>query len=1002
MRDGRYERRALSGVSGAPVLGVRLASIPPQLPFLDTLAGRLVGRADLPDCLVLLPTRRAARGLTEAFLRVADGRAMLLPRIGAIGAVDEAPLVLAGGAALELAPAVAAAERLAVLSRMILAMGGRFGAPRSLDRAWPLAAELARLMDEAARAEVDLAAALPGAAGIGWAQHWEVTLEFLGIVTRLWPTWLAEQGRMDAQVRAGALLDAQGALWTARPPAHPVIVAGTTGGIPAVARLLRVVARLEQGLVVLPGLDCGLDEAAWAAVGEAAGGGAAHPQASLKALLALIGASRGDVEEWSGRSSDVPAGRVGLLRLALLPAPALSRWGEAGALELAGMSVIEAADQQEEALAIAIRLRQALETPGARAALVTPDRALAARVTAELLRFGIVANDSAGEPLAQTPAGVFLRLLAAAATEAAGPPLSPVPLLALLKHPLAAAGLAPAACRAQARALERRCLRGPAPTPGVDGLLAGGGDAGFLGRLGERLAPLLRLERQEVAPEALIAALLAAAEAMAESETAAGAARLWAGEEGQALARHLSEAAAALGGLPEQRAGSLPGLLDALLEGASVNGRRALRGRDGARGEHPRVFIWGLLEARLQSVELVILGGLAEGVWPPATDPGPWLSRPMRRAVGLPSPEEAVGLSAHDWAMAACSAPLCVLSRARRHDGAPAVPSRLWTRLAALLSGRGGRLAADPALGWARLLDRPEGVPRPVAPPQPRPAVALRPRKLSVTQAEKWIIDPYAIYARHILRLRPLEALDMSVDAIEYGDVVHDGISRFLAEQPVGALPADAAARLEGCLAAALADRRLRPAIAAWWSPRLRRIADWVAGEEARRRRERPVRVLAAEVEGAWALEGGVGPFTLTARADRIECHEDGTVSILDYKTGVLPSAGEVRAGHKPQLPLEAAMAEHGGFTGVAGVVSEYAYWKLTGGRKPGEACSPVKADEVGDVTRMAAERFAALVRSFDRPEQPYLSQPHAGRPPRFSDYAQLARVGEWAAAVEE
>ncbi len=996
-------------MSGA--LRVRLASIPPELPFLDTLARRLVGRADLADCLVLLPTRRAARGLAEAFLRVADGRAMLLPRIAALGAVDEAPLVLAGmgGQALELAPAVAAAERLAVLSRMILAMDGRFGAPRTLDRAWPLAAELARLMDEAARAEVDLAAALPGAAGIGWARHWEVTLEFLGIVTRLWPAWLAEQGLMDAQVRARRLLDAQGASWEARPPSHPVIVAGTTGGIPAVARLLRVVARLEHGLVVLPGLDLALDEAAWSAVGQGTGGqgtgdaagGEAHPQASLKALLALIGASRGDVEEWPGEPADVPAGRVELLRLALLPAPALSRWGAARALELAGMSAIEAADQQEEALAIAIRLRQAIELPGARAALVTPDRALAARVTAELLRFGIVANDSAGEPLGQTPAGVFLRLLAAAATEAAGPPLSPVPLLALLKHPLAAAGLSPAACRAQARALERRCLRGPAPTPGVDGLLAGGGDAGFLGRLGERLAPLLRLERRQVAPEALIAALLAAAEAMAESEEAGGAARLWGGEEGAALARHLGEAAAALAGLPDQRAGNLSGLLDALLEGASVRGRRALRGREGVRGEHPRVFIWGLLEARLQSVELVILGGLAEGIWPPATDPGPWLSRPMRRAVGLPSPEEAVGLAAHDWMMSACSAPLCVLSRALRRDGAPAVPSRLWTRLAALLSGREMTLPADPALGWARLLDRPAGVPQPVKPPRPCPPVALRPRSLSVTQVEKWIIDPYAIYARHVLRLRPLEELDMSVDAIEYGEVVHDGISRFLADWPTGALPADAAVRLEGCLGAALADRRLRPAIAAWWSPRLRRIADWVAGEEARRRRERPVRVLAAELRGAWALDGGAGPFVLTARADRIECHEDGTVSILDYKTGVIPTEDEVRAGHKPQLPLEAAMAEHGGFDGVAGVVGEYAYWKLTGGRMPGEARSPVKAEEVRDITRQAAERFVALVRSFDHPAQPYLSQPHAGRPPRFSDYAQLARVGEWAAATE-
>lgn len=987
-----------SSVLGAP--RVRLASIPPQLPFLDTLARRLLGREDLADCLVLLPTRRAARGLAEAFLRVADGRAMLLPRITAFGAIDEAPLALTG--ALDLLPAVEPAERLAVLSRMILAMHGRYGAPRTLDRAWPLAAELARLMDEAARAEVDLATALPQAVGAGWAAHWEVTLEFLAIVTRSWPAWLVEQGRMDAQDRARRLLDAQGAAWQATPPGHPVIAAGTTGGIPAVARLLRVVARLPQGLVVLPGLDCGLDEAVWEIVGEGPSG-PAHPQASLRALLGLIGATRGDVAEWQGVAAPVvPQGRVALLRLALLPAAALGRWSGAAAPDCSGLAVIEAADEQEEALAIAIRLRQAIEVAGARAALVTPDRGLAARVAAELLRFGIIANDSAGEALAQTPAGVFLRLLAAAASEAAGPPLSPVPLLALLKHPLTAAGLSPGACRAAARTLERACLRGPAPTPGMDGLLTRGGDAGFLDRLGERLAPLLRLERQQAAPEALLAALLAAAEALAQTDTASGASRLWAGEEGAALAEQLSAAGAAMGGLPDQSAASLPPLLDALLEGASVRGRRALRGRDGVRGEHPRVFIWGLLEARLQSAELVILGGLAEGVWPPATDPGPWLSRPMRKAVGLPSPEEAVGLATHDWAMAACAAPLCVLSRSLRREGAPAVPSRLWTRLVALLAGRGAALPEDPVLGWARLLDRPEGETKRLAPPMPRPAVALRPRSLSVTKVEQWIIDPYAIYARYVLRLRRLEELDLSADNLDYGVIVHDGIARFLDECPVGRLPADAARRLGACLEAALADKALRPALAAWWRPRLKRIAEWVAGEEARRRQAAPFGGLMAEHKGAWVIDGPAGPFTLTAQADRIELREDGTIAILDYKTGEVPGAAEVRAGHKPQLPLEGAMAEHGGFAGVAGVVTEFAYWRMTGGGTPGEAKTPIQAaDEVRQISRHAAERFAALVRSFDHPAQPYLSQPHAGRPPRFSDYAQLARVGEWAAATE-
>ncbi len=975
---------------------MRLFTIAPHQAFLDALAADWLQQAGddplaVADGLILLPTRRAARALAEAFLAQTDGRPLLLPRISAIGALDEAPMALAGTLALR--PAVPVALRLAHLTRLVMALDGRFGAPATADHAWPLAVELAALMDEAERAEVDLAATLPGLVAEDYATHWGITLDFLRIVTRAWPDFLAEMGLMNPAARQVKLLDAQAAAWTQAPPTTRVLAAGSTGGIPAVARLLRVVAGLPSGQVVLPGLDLDLADELWTKLEDS------HPQSGLRRLLNGLGALRGDVQAHPA-AVVAPAARTALLHRALLPAPALGLWRETLPERPTGLSRLTPADQQEEALAIALVLRGALEMPDHRAALVTPDRDLAARVAVELGRFGIVADDSAGEKLTATPPAVFLRLLAQAVADA----LRPVPLLALLKHPLAAAGLAPAECRAGARRLEREALRGPAPPPGLAGLrlvIRPDVVGAFVDRVETCLAPLLALAAAEAArPADALAALIAAAEALAGTPDEPGTRRLWSGEDGQALAALLSELLPALAVLPPQPPGTLPGLLDAALAGAAVRSRRALRGRDGV--EHPRVFIWGLLEARLQRADLLVLGGLAEGVWPAASDPGPWMSRPMREAAGLPSPEEAVGQMAHDWVMTACAAPEVVFSCPLRRDGAPAVPARWLQRLDAMLRGAGQALPEHPAAAWARALDQPDEAPPRRTPPAPRPALRFRPRILRVTEIETWLRDPYAIYARRVLGLKALPLLEEPADAADYGSVVHEAVHAFLRDVGIG-FPPDAESRLVASMDAALDRQALRPALAAWWRPRLRRIAGWLAGAERDRRSDARLVHVASETQGDWAVPAGL-PFTLRGRADRVERRADGGIAILDYKTGTPPSAREVQAGLAPQLLLEAAMAADGAFGAeLAGRACELTYWHLTGGFVPGEVTSLFKqdSDAIGTVVDTARDRLAALVAAFDDPNHPYLSQPHPGQAPRFSDYTQLARVAEWAALEE-
>jgi ATP-dependent helicase/nuclease subunit B len=964
---------------------VNLASIPPQAAFLDSLAEAwLRDRADPSDGLILLPTRRAARALAEAFLRASNGRPMLLPRITALGAIDEAPLALAG--ALDLPPAIEPAARNAALAKLILALPAERGGARTLDAAWMLARDLAALMDEAERAEIDLRAALRAASPEAFAEHWQITLQFLSIVTDIWPAHLEAQGVMNPAARQAALLAAQAEAWEAGIPHGTVWAAGMTGATPAVARLLKAIAR--HGQVILPGLDLAMPQDAWEQILPS------HPQHGMARLLAGLGATRGDVTEWPATAHPRPA----LLARALWPAEALKNWTDGHTVPDDSLRILEPADQQEEAAAIAMILRDAVETPGTSAALVTPDRALALRVATELRRWDVVADDSAGEDLAQTPPAVFLRLLAATLADQLGP----VTLLALLKHPLAAAGMPPADCRTAARTLERAALRGPRPADGFTGLRRAAAEAhadvkAFVERIRDCLEPALHgIAGVEVAPEALLAGLIEAAERLAASDDTPGPARLWALEEGEALATALAAALPALQGLPAQPPAILPGLLDALLEGVAVRTSRALRA--GGDAEHPRVFIWGLLEARLQSADVMVLGGLAEGVWPRASDPGPWMSRPMRQQAGLPDPEEAIGQAAHDFVGAACAAREVVLSCPQRRDGAPSVPARWLTRLRACLRGAGTAPLAHTAAAWAAALDQPAGPPRPVAPPRPTPARELRPRRLSVTEIETWIADPYSIHARHILRLRKLDPLEQATDASDYGIIVHEALRRFFATHGL-AWPADAAIQLRAAMEHVLNAAALRPALRAWWRPRLNRIADWIAEIEADRRADGAPLALFPEIRGEWDVPGVPGGFLLIGKADRIERTAAGGIAILDYKTGTPPANSAVEALIAPQLPLEAAMVQGRGFgPALHGDVVELTYWHVSGGAEPGKVQTAFRGD--AGRTRAASElaevRLRERIIAFDDPAMPYLARPHPRFAQRFPDYAQLARVAEW------
>lgn len=970
-----------------------LYSIPAEVTFVDALAAGVLERygsnsLSLARTRILLPTRRATRALQDAFLRASDGTPMILPRIQAIGDPDEDEIILEslGGEAVSdfsLPPAIPPLTRQMLLAKLVL-QWQEVSDITDPAGAFYLAGELGRLLDQVQTERVSFTS-FRDLAPEDFAAHWQTTLKFLEIVTAHWPSVLRERGFIDPAERRNQLLSDLADLWSRSPPDSPVIAAGSTGSMPATAELLKTVAWMPNGLVVLPGLDDGLDDESWRLTGPT------HPQHGMRLLLDHIGVERDQVEPWSYGTSAQPhlTTRRKLINESLRPAATTAAWlrfdeniGDA----LEGLERIDAPTLQDEAAAIALIMRETLETPGKTAGLVTADRRLARRVSAQLRRWDIEVDDSAGQPLSEHPVGTFMRLVATLISEEA----APIPLLSVLKHPLCTAGLDRAALRLLTSALERKTLRGPRPSAGFNGLRDALQDnrsdkslIDFVTRLEKVTAPLTRLMLQGHAPlEALIEAHIEVCESLAETNGEEGATRLWSGDAGETMAAFLEDFKQAAGDAAPIPGASYEGLFEAALSGQVIRPRWAT---------HPRLNIWGPLEARMQQADIMLLGGLNEGVWPPDPGADPWMSRPMRAQLGLPLPERRIGLSAHDFAQTAC-APKVYLTRAQRVDGTPTLPARWLLRLEAL--SKGESLQKSSYSAWASMLDRPDAV-RPVEAPAAMPPKSVRPRALSVTEIELWMRDPYGLYAKRILGLRPLDEIDADPSAREYGTFIHEALEVFI-KRHKGNVTGDGLAELIALGEQAFAPFLHRPTVRAFWWPRFVQIAAWfIAEQQSRVGVATPIE---AETSGTLSLpvDGG---FALRAKADRIDALAGGGYEIIDYKTGGTPRMRQIAAGYAPQLTLEAAMAQAGAFDGVdPDDVLELSYWALKGGLT-GSSISPVSrmrgAPPIPELAQEALDGLIRLVAAFDRADTPYRSHPNPVER-GWGDYDHLARVKEW------
>lgn len=1002
------------------VAGPLVYAIAAHRGFADALVAGIVPRYredgfGLARLTLLVPSSRAARTLSEAFIRHAGATGeggLLMPRMVAVGDLDldeKLGAALDPLGAADIPPACDPVARWLTLDRLIAeerAAEGMEPLPgrARLNLAREMARSIDRLLVEEKRPEDLLGDAVLDQLG-NLAGHWQRSVRLFARVNVRWQAELAARGQVDAATRRNLLFDFAAKRWKAAPPPHPVVAAGVTSASPALARLLRVIAELPKGAVILPDLDREMDDDAWAELGRAGAsdepGGPVfgaedaltHPQYHLKLLLNRMGVNRAEVQPWHrrGMAAAEPA-RARAISSLFLPPQASRSWIGLAAdkRRLAGVRLLTSATIEEEAQAIALMVREALEVPEKRIAVVTADRGLARRVVQHLERWHIAADDSAGRPLALTPAGRLFGLLAELAVNGPDPAL----LVAAFSHPLVRAGEARRAWLRGLRAFDRE-LRGPAPAPGLEPLRAAAKEAkaeDWWAEAEALVAPLSGWPAEIPLAEALTR-LAEAGEAFARSA-------LWEREDGRALGSMIEELrgqAEALGTVIETAdiAGALRDCMDVVAVRPGYGG-------------HPRVAIYGLLEARMARADLVICGGLNEGSWPQPPGADALLAPAILRALGVPGAEFRIGLAAHD--LAGCmGAPEVVLSRALRDADGPTLPSRFLLRVEALLGedlAKEHRESLIPAL--LPHLDRQ----RPPADPYPRPAPDPSPERrdvtIRVTALDRLLGDPYQFYAQAILDLRSLDPLsaDPFSDPALRGTLVHEILDLWHK-----ARRADPGLALAPFAAQHFADQRVHPLFRVLWQPRLiaalTRFEEWVRGDEAEGRV-----VLASEISGSMQVDG----VKVMGRADRIDRQADGSLVIVDYKTGAPPSKAQVTAGYALQLGLLGLIARDGKFENiktaevVTGTATRFEYWSLGKARKEegfGYRETPMKEGSArtglppDEYLPFHAAKLGEAIRLFIKGRKPFIARENPDYK-GYNEYDQLMRLEEWLVRLTE
>ena len=951
----------------------KIFNISASLNFVETLADRLLkeysnNNLELAEVLILLPNRRACHSLSDAFVRLQGMKPTLLPQMRAIGDISEDEILinsLAYSQLLQFPPAIKPLERTLLLMKLIKVRYKEFGFDNiSLAQACYLAQELGNLLDSIAMLNLSWDN-LQNIVPLEYSAHWQETLKFLKIITFYWPDILSERKVIDNSTLQNLLMQKQCEIWQSNPPKQKIIIAGTTAVSTSMKQLVNTVYQLDNGEIYLAGLDKHLSDDAWNQIDET------HPQFELKQLLEYLKLSRQDIPD-----INIPPNiaREKLISAIMLPARSTDEWryfespNIEGALD--GIHLIEAPDIRFEALSIALIIRQTLETKEKTVALVTPNRNLARRVSAELRRWKIIVDDSAGIPLSLTPWGIFVRDIINAATDLS----SRANILALLKNPLFSYQKSPDKIYTIVSRIDKNLWREQEEDEQAKT---------FLNSIISILTPLNQLITSSSASlKDLLQTHLGIAEILS-TPSSGEATFLWQNEDGHAGSKLIADLLENSSILDNINPSEYHDFLETMMVNTPVRNNQS---------SHPRAKILGPLEARLNHYDTIIIGGCIEGVWPPSPQADPWMSRPMKKDFGFILPEQQIGVNALDFSNL-LGAKEVYLTYCQMADGAQTIKSRWLMRLLTFLQAANidySDLYDNLITYLAKDIDspKPEEIIK-ITPPAPKPPLKLRPHKLSASAFEKLLRDPYSVFAEYILKLKPLGELQSEPDQSDFGNFVHQILEDFSNTYP-SSYP-DSAKEILINMGEQYFKQACFPADKmAFWRPKFQQIVEWITSQEITYRQQ--ISHIYNEVWGTLTFKDTpMGNFEIYAKADRIDSTTNGSYNIIDYKTGRARSAKEVETGYAPQLPIEALIAQSGGFTNLPPKpINQLMYWKL------GDKVISINK-EINQLLADTQKRILEIINRFADINTGYLSRPNPKHVPEYSDYEHLARVKEWA-----
>jgi ATP-dependent helicase/nuclease subunit B len=966
-------------------------------PFAETLVGfidRLCADQNVPPSKVKIyvPTRRAIRTLKDAFLKQSNGKPRILPIIEAIGDGDDGEMSILSPHTPDILPAIDPLHRQMVLARLLeKAWGGDY----NFSAAIPIAADLGRLIDQMHTENIDFTAFDTAVNVKEFARHWEITLSFLRLILKdLWPNYLRESGLIDGGLYRRLRIKALEDFYQQNPPQYPVIIAGTTGSHPATRSLIRSLNAMDHGYIILPGLDQIMDDTTWIEVDDG------HPQHLLKRLIDYCKVSRHAIKGIANHTPD--QNREFIMSEIMRPASISDQWQRlVDPLEqvkiqsgLDNIAICECDHEDHEARTIAIAMADIAADPNKEktCVLITPDRLLSNRVQSHLQRWGLQCDDSGGQALSHSAIGRFACGIVDAEKNGQ---IYPISFLSALKNPLAGGGNFPH-FRTALRSLEKSSLRGVRPQGDIRNLKNHTSKYhDFIDHLGDLFAPLSALSQDTCSIDKIVKAHIETMENIAATTDMDGAERLWVGHEGEAMAALFEKILSYRSLIPPLSLSDYAEFLQRIMDGIQVRAPY---------GMHPRLSILGQIESRMVSADRVIMGGLNEGTWPPETGFDAWMSRPMRADIGLPSLSQKTTLAAHDFTSALGSKEV-IITYAKKKNGQPTLPSRWIQRLNTVLTAANiapeywPHKKGQKWTEWAEIIDIAKDV-RPCTRPMPSPCTTRRPKKFSFTDIEKWMRDPYALYAKRILRLRAMDDVDEDPTVADRGTLIHSAMERFTREYPADLGDTQSALKSLIMIGREVFEDHDNPEIYGLWWPRFERAAKWVIDHESEWRTG--TKTIYAEAECTLEIKIQEDTYTLIGKADRIEKRQDGSWAIIDYKTGGVPSVKDVIAGVSNQLPLEAHALLSGGFSHFETQENNafiLHYWSLNGAGIGGYAqIAQGKKYDSDTLIKEAGEGLKCLIKTFSDKKTAYIASPDPSVMinPDHNDYTHLERIAEW------